>query len=241
MIRIHVINPNSTASMTDQIVRAAEAVRLEGFVIDAETAMGTPASIEGYTDEARAVPAMLAAIRAAEKRGASAHVIACFDDPGLAAAREVATGPVIGICQAAVQVAMTVATRFAVITTLPRSVPVIEDLVAQYGAASRCRRVRAVDLPVLALEADPKNARAKLLDEARTAIREDGVDAIVLGCAGMAELCEWLSREAGVPVIDGVVAAVKLAEALASGGFRTSKAGAYAYPRDKSGDVVTTH
>ncbi|WP_429810526.1 aspartate/glutamate racemase family protein [Ensifer sp. B1-9] len=238
-MRIHVINPNSTASMTDQIVRAAEAVRLEGFVIDAETAMGTPASIEGYADEARAVPAMLAAIRAAEKRGASAHVIACFDDPGLAAAREVATGPVIGICQAAVQVAMTVATRFAVITTLPRSVPVIEDLVAQYGAASRCRRVRSVDLPVLALEADPKNARAKLLDEARIAIREDGVDAIVLGCAGMAELCEWLSREAGVPVIDGVVAAVKLAEALASGGFRTSKAGAYAYPRDKSGDVAT--
>ncbi len=238
MIRIHVINPNSTASMTDQIARAAEAVRSEGSVIDAETAIGTPVSIEGYADEAMSVPAMLAAIRAAEKRGASAHVIACFDDPGLAAAREVATGPVIGICQAAVQVAMTVATRFTVITTLPRSVPVIEDLVRQYGAAARCRRVRSVDLPVLALEVDPESARTKLLGEARAAIREDGVDAIVLGCAGMAELCDWLSREAGVPVIDGVVAAVKLAEALASGGFRTSKAGAYAYPRDKSGDVA---
>lgn len=238
MIRIHVINPNSTASMTDQIARAAEAVRSEGSVIDAETAIGTPVSIEGYADEAMSVPAMLAAIRAAEKRGASAHVIACFDDPGLAAAREVATGPVIGICQAAVQVAMTVATRFTVITTLPRSVPVIEDLVRQYGAAARCRRVRSVDLPVLALEVDPERARTKLLGEARAAIREDGVDAIVLGCAGMAELCDWLSREAGVPVIDGVVAAVKLAEALASGGFRTSKAGAYAYPRDKSGDVA---
>lgn len=53
--------------------------------------------------------------------------------------------------------------------------------------------------------------------------------------------CAIGSREAGVPVIDGVVAAVKLAEALASGGFRTSKAGAYAYPRDKSGDIATTH
>lgn len=114
----------------------------------------------------------------------------------------------------------------------------IEDLVKQYGAAARCRRVRSVDLPVLALEADPESARTKLLGEARAAIREDGVDAIVLGCAGMAQLCDWLSREAGVPVIDGVVAAVKLAEALASGGFRTSKAGAYAYPLDKSGDVA---
>ncbi|MEI2298803.1 aspartate/glutamate racemase family protein [Ensifer sp. MJa1] len=238
-MRIHVINPNSTVSMTAQIARAAEAARSEGSVIDAQTAADTPASIEGYCDEAMAVPAMLAAIRSVEERGASAHVIACFDDPGLAAAREVACGPVIGICQAAVQVAMTVATRFAVITTLPRSVPVIEDLVVHYGAGSRCRRVRAVDLPVLALEADPQSARMKLLNEARAAIREDGVDAIVLGCAGMAELCAWLSRETGVPVVDGVAAAVKLAEALASAGFRTSKAGAYATPRDKSGDLET--
>ncbi|CAN7264031.1 aspartate/glutamate racemase family protein [Rhizobium sp. LjRoot30] len=238
MTRIHVINPNSTASMTAQIARAAEAIRAEGTEIDAVTATGTPASIEGYADEAMAVPGMLAAIRAAEARGATAHVIACFDDPGLAAAREVATGPVIGICQAAVQVAVTVASRFSVITTLPRSVPVIEDLIAGYGAGNRCRRVRAVDLPVLSLESDPHIARSRLLAEARLSIREDGVDAIVLGCAGMAEHCDWLSREAGVPVIDGVTAAVKLAEALTGGGFRTSKAGAYAFPRDKAGDLA---
>ncbi|MBL0373541.1 aspartate/glutamate racemase family protein [Rhizobium sp. KVB221] len=237
-MRIHVINPNSTASMTAQIAHAAEAARAEGTVIEAVTSIGGPASIEGYSDEAMAVPAMLAAIRSAEARGASAHVIACFDDPGLAAAREVASGPVIGICQAAVQVAVTVAARFSVITTLPRSVPVIEDLIAHYGAAARCRRVRAVDLPVLALEANPATARTRLLAEARAALREDGVDAIVLGCAGMAELCDWLSRETGVPVIDGVTAAVKLAEALAGGGFRTSKVGAYAFPRDKTGDQV---
>lgn len=238
MIRIHVINPNSTASMTEQIARAADAAKSAGTEIDAVTAKGTPASIEGYSDEAMAVPSMLSAIRAAEARGASAHVIACFDDPGLAAAREVAAGPVIGICQAAVQVAVTVAARFSVITTLPRSVPVIEDLVAHYGAAHRCRRVRSVDLPVLSLEADAGTARSRLLAEARAALREDGVDAIVLGCAGMAELCDWLSQEIGIPVIDGVTAAVKLAEALASGGFRTSKAGAYAFPRDKSGDLA---
>ena len=241
MIRIHVINPNSTASMTAQVARAAEAVRAEGTIIDAATGIGSPASIEGYADEAMSVPSMLSAIRAAEARGATAHVIACFDDPGLAAAREIATGPVVGICQAAVQVAVTIASRFSVITTLPRSVPVIEDLVAHYGASGRCRKVRAVDLPVLSLEADPAIARERLLSEARAAIREDGVDAIVLGCAGMAELCDWLTKEAGVPVIDGVTAAVKLAEALAGGGFRTSKAGAYAFPRDKSADLSPSH
>lgn len=237
-MRIHVINPNSTAAMTRTIADAARMAASPGTDIDAETGMGTPPSIEGYRDEAMAVPALLAAILRAEARGADAHVIACFDDPGLAAAREVATAPVIGICQAALQVAMTISTRFSVITTLPRSVPVIEDLVAAYGAAHRCRRVRAVDMPVLALDADPATARARLFEETRLAMDQDRAEAIVLGCAGMTDLCDWLSQTAGIPVIDGVTAATRLAEALAGAGYRTSKAGAYAYPRDKSADMI---
>lgn len=198
---------------------------------------GAPASIEGYRDEAMAVPAMLDAIIEAERHGAQAHVIACFDDPGLAAAREVAAGPVIGICQAAVQVAMTLATRFSVITTLPRSIPVIEDLIIAYGANQRCRRVRAVNMPVLALEADPDGARSRLLAEMRLAVEQDGAELIVLGCAGMADLCGWLSAQAGIPVIDGVTAATRLAEAMIGAGYRTSKVGAYAYPRDNNADL----
>lgn len=238
MMRIHVVNPNSTPSMTAQIERAALAAKNPQTTILAVTAAGSPPSIEGFADEAHSVPAMLSAIRRAEREGVSAHVIACFDDPGLGAAREIAAAPVIGICQAAVQFATTVAVRFSIVTTLPRSVPIIEDLVAAYGAGRQCRRVRAVDMPVLALEADPARARARLLAETRNAIAEDGAEAIVLGCAGMAELCEWLSREAGVPVIDGVTAAVKLAEAISGAGYRTSKVGAYAFPRDKEGDLL---
>lgn len=237
MTRIHVVNPNSTRAMTAQIERAALAAKSPGTLVMAVTAAGSPPSIEGFADEAQSVPAMLAAIRQAEREGVSAHVIACFDDPGLGAAREIASAPVIGICQAALQFAMTLAARFSIITTLPRSVPIIEDLVAAYGADRRCRRVRAVDMPVLALEADPATARARLLAETRRAVAEDGAEAIVLGCAGMAELCDWLSREAGVPVIDGVTAAVKLAEAMSGAGYRTSKVGAYAFPRDKAGDL----
>lgn len=238
-MRIHVINPNSTATMTHTIAQAARAAASPGTKIDAETGTSTPASIEGYRDEAMAVPAMLQAIIAAEARGAVAHVIACFDDPGLAAAREVAKGPVIGICQAALQVAMTLAARFSVITTLPRSVPVIEDLVRAYGAGHHCRKVRAVNLPVLALDTDPATARARLLAETRLAIEQDGAEAIVLGCAGMADLCSWLSHTVGIPVIDGVTAATRLAEAMAGAGYLTSKTGAYAYPRDKSADKMT--
>tara|TARA_R110002020_G_scaffold34066_26_gene103765 strand:+ start:35707 stop:36432 length:726 start_codon:yes stop_codon:yes gene_type:complete len=234
-MRIHVINPNSTASMTAQIGRAAELAASPGTTIDLVTASGTPVSIEGYADEALAVPAMLSAIRAAEARGATAHVIACFDDPGLHAAREVASGPVIGICQAALQVAMTLSSRFSVVTTVSRSVPIIEDLVNGYGAGRHCRRVRAIDLPVLALEQDMPRSCSLIAAEIRAARHHDGVEAIVLGCAGMAELCERLTAETGVPVIDGVTAAVRLAEAMIGMGYGTSKLGGYAWPNNKTG------
>ncbi|WP_127107780.1 aspartate/glutamate racemase family protein [Pararhodobacter zhoushanensis] len=233
-MKIFVVNPNSTASMTETIRLSAVRAAAPGTQITVATVAGAPASIEGYADEARAVPGTLDAIRLAEAQGAQATVIACFDDPGLSAAREVATGPVIGICQAGIQVAMTIAARFSIVTTLPRSVPIIEDLVDAYGASRQCRSVRSVNLPVLALEEDPETAFARLRTEIRRAINEDGAEAVVLGCAGMAEMCRALQLETGVPVIDGVSAAVKLAEAMVGGGFATAKTGSFAFPRDKS-------
>lgn len=233
-MHILLINPNSTASMTDQIRESARRSAFPGTVIEAVNPAGTPASIEGHADEAVSVPALLDAIRAGEARGALGFVIACFDDPGLAAAREVASGPVVGLCQAATHVATIIAARFSVVTTLPRSVPIIEDLLRQYGAAHKCRSVRSVDMPVLALEAEPVLAEERLMREIEAARDLDGAEAIVLGCAGMSDLCARLQARSGMPVIDGVSAAVKLAEGLVGGGYRTSKIGAYDYPRPKS-------
>lgn len=240
-MRIMVINPNSTVSMTAQIRKSAEGCAGSGTVIEAANPINTPRSIEGYADEARAVPALLDLIEDGQERGAQGFVIACFDDPGLAAAREVARGPVVGICQAAVQVAVTIANRFSIVTTLPRSVPIIEDLVASYGASARCRSVRAVDMPVLALEAEPELAESRLLREIEAARDIDGAEIIILGCAGMSELCDRLAAKSGVPVIDGVVAAVKLVEGLVAAGYATSKLGSYNFPRvkDESGPDAT--
>jgi allantoin racemase len=232
-LRILLINPNSTQSMTDQAERSARSAALPTTVIEAINPTDTPRSIEGHADEAMAVPSMLKLIREGETKGFDAYVVACFDDPGLDAAREVAGGPVFGICQAAVQVAMTISKRFSIVTTLPRSVPIIEDLVQEYGATHHCRRVRSIDMPVLALEENACHTEDTLVQEIERAKREDHAEAIVLGCAGMSELCERLEQRCGLPVIDGVTAAVKLAEAYVSAGYRTSKAGAYDYPRVK--------
>jgi allantoin racemase len=112
-------------------------------------------------------------------------------------------------------------------------VPVIEHNLMKYGLASRCANVRASDVAVLELEKPGSGARRRISAEIARAVKEDHAEAIVLGCAGMADLAADLSREHGVPVVDGVVSAVKLAEGLSSLGLRTSKLGSYAAPRAK--------
>ena len=126
-----------------------------------------------------------------------------------------------------------IATSFSVVTTLPRSVPIVEELALRYGMERHLRRVRAADIPVLALEEDGGSARNRVRDEVVLAVEQDRCEAVILGCAGMADLTAWLSEETGVPVIDGVVAAVKLVEALVGAGYGTSKVGAYAAPNPK--------
>lgn len=233
-LRIHILNPNTTVSMTDKIAAAARAVAGAGTeIVPATSAMG-PASIEGYYDDALALPGLLAAIAAAEVDTVDAHIIACFDDTGVDAARSLAGAPVIGIGEAGFHMASLIAHRFAVVTTLSRSIAVIETNLQRYGLDRRCCGVRAADVAVLELEDAASDARARVSREIGRAICDDRAEAVVLGCAGMADLAKALSDEHGVPVIDGVASAVVMAEGLVRVGLHTSKAGPYAAPRPKA-------
>ncbi len=231
-MRIALINPNTTASMTRKMAAAAAAVAAPSTEIDAITATIGPASIEGYYDEALAVPGLLAALRKAEAAGADAAIIGCFDDTGLDAARAMSAIPVLGLCEAALSLASFIAKRISVVTTDARARVPIEELVARHGMAGRVR-VRAAGIPVLELENPRSSAVPRLKEEIVQALEADHAEAIVLGCAGMADLAASLQQQFAVPVIDGVVAAVKQAEALVSLGLKTSKRGAYAFPAQK--------
>ncbi|MBR0993222.1 aspartate/glutamate racemase family protein [Bradyrhizobium japonicum] len=233
-MRLHVVNPNTTASMTAKIAAAARAVALPGTEIDARQPTMGPVSIEGFYDEAFAVPGMLGCIRDADRDGAEAHIIACFDDTGLDAARAVAKAPVVGIGEAGFHMASLLAARFAVVTTLGVSIVPIEHNLKKYGLAERCTRVRAAEVPVLALEARNTEALTKISAEIAAAIRDDRAEAIVLGCAGMADLAAEFAATHGLPVVDGVAAAVTLAESLVRLGLKTSRLGPYAPPRSKA-------
>lgn len=217
-MKLLVVNPNSTASMTAKIGAMARVVASAGTDIVATNPAVGPESIEGYFDEAFSVPGMLNEIR--RHPGMGGYIIACFDDTGLDAARCIADAPVIGIGEAAFHMASLLAHRFGVVTTLPRSIPAIENNLLRYGLAGRCAKVRAADVPVLDLE----HAQGRVMDNISTEIirllEEDGAEAIVLGCAGMADLASTLSQRFGVPVLDGVACAVKLAEGAAAMGLR---------------------
>lgn len=233
-MRLLLINPNTTQAMTERIGAAARRVAAPGTQIVAVSPRMGPASIEGHYDEALAVPGLLEEVRAGEREGAGGYVIACFGDPGLDAAREIARGPVLGIAEAAMHAASFVATGFSVVTTLERTCVIARRLVERYGMREACRGIRGTALAVLDLEKPESGAYARILDECRRALREDRSGAIVLGCAGMADLCERLTGELGVPVIDGVGAAVKFVEGLAALGLGTSKQGDYAAPLAKA-------
>ncbi|HZT55598.1 MAG TPA: aspartate/glutamate racemase family protein [Burkholderiaceae bacterium] len=234
-MQIRVINPNTTARMTALIDAAARAAAAPGTEITAvNPSFGAP-SIECHHDDVWAAAGVAEQVRLGEADGGvDAYVIACFGDPGLHAARELARGPVIGIAEAAFHAASLVATGFSVVTTLTRTCVIAEHLVLQYGFERRCRGIHGTDLAVLELDDPASGAYARILACAQQALAHDRSGAIVLGCAGMAELCHRLTAELGVPVIDGVAAAVKFAEALVALSLRTSKHGDYAWPPAKA-------
>jgi allantoin racemase len=232
-MQLLIINPNTTASMTAKIGTSARVVANPGTEVTTVNPNKGPVSIEGFYDEAFSVPGLIEEIKKGEAQGYDGYIVACFDDPGLAVARTITDRPVVGICEAAIHMATLVALRFCIITTMQRSVAGVEELVRRYGVTDRCR-VRWIEASVLDFETPGTDAAAQLHSEVRKAVREDNAEAVLLGCAGMADLAGALTQEFALPVIDGVAAAVKLAEAMIGLGLKTSKVGGYGTPPAKA-------
>jgi allantoin racemase len=226
MSRITVINPNTSPELTATITAAAEAVApAQVRVTGLNPPTGVP-SVESHAEEAVAAVGILDVVRRAQS-DTDAYVIACFGDTGVAAAREVATCPVVGMTEAALQTACLVAHRFVVITLPPRTIAHSDRVIAHLGLRDRCS-VRAVDVEV----ADLVDGSTHLLDTfartARAAIDTEYAEAVVLGCAGLADLVDPLTAALNVPVIDGVAAGVNIAAGLVAMGLNTSRANTFA-------------
>ena len=232
-MRIQVITPNTCLEMTQSIAESAIKVAADSTEIIAVSPSQGVASIEGHYDEAIASFHLLELVKQGQSQHVDGHIIACFGDPALDAARELTDAPVIGIAEAAFHMATLIATKFSIVTTLKRTKIIAEHLLHQYGYSHKCEKIHCIDLPVLDLEKNEKETYEKLLETCLRAKENDGVGAIVLGCGGMSKHVESISKQLNIPVIDGVTAAVKLLEALHGLGLRTSKWGDYDYPNQK--------
>ncbi|MFT4021466.1 MAG: aspartate/glutamate racemase family protein [Acinetobacter sp.] len=233
-MKIKIINPNTTQSMTDKIAQSAHAVAHRETEIIAVSPIMGPATIESYYDEALSAVGVLDEIRQGEQHGIDAYILACFGDPALYAARELTTAPVLGIAEVAMHMASFISPAFSVVTTLQRTVNMSWHLAERYGMTRFCKNVRACEIAVADLEHPESDAFKIILNECKLALKEDATDCIVLGCAGMSDLCLQLQQKLGVAVIDGVTAAVKQAEALVALQLKTTQRGDWALPPKKN-------
>jgi len=233
-MRIKIINPNTTLGMTRTIGEAGRSVARPGTEVIAVSPAFGPASIESHYDEFLCAPGLIDEVRRGEDEGFDAFIVACFGDPALHACREITRKPVVGIAEAALYTASILAARFSILTLIPRVRTLVEEMVAGYGFTHRLASIRTTPLHVLDADTDPQACLELLAVEARKAKEEDGAEAILLGCAGFADFADRIERELDIPVLDGVVCAVKLAEGIVELGKRTSAHLTYSRPEPKA-------
>lgn len=232
-MKILVVNVNTTQSITDSIVVAARDVATPGTEVVGITPDFGAESIEGNFESYLSAVGVMSKV-AAYGEPFDAVIQAGYGEHGREGLQELLEVPVIDITEAAASTAMFLGRNYSVVTTLDRTVPLIEDRLKLSGLLDRCASVRASGLAVLQLEADPAAARNAVLHQAQLAVEQDRAEVIVLGCGGMAGLDRQIRDRLGVPVVDGATAAVLIAENLVRLGLRTSKVRTYAPPREKA-------
>ncbi len=207
---IFIVNPNSSQTVTDGIDRTVEPMRATCPVpIVCRTLAEGPKGIETQAHVDGVVTPLLAHCAALEDQ-ASAFVVACFSDPGLAALREQSSRPVLGIAESAVLTAMMTGQRFGIISILSRSIPRHMRYLGAMGVMDRLAGDLPLELGIAELaDRDRTFARLKTVG---AALRDDkGADVVILGCAGMTAFRADLEAELGRPVIEPCQAAAAMA------------------------------
>lgn len=191
-------------------------------VVDTEDG---PFSIESAYEEMLSVPGALRGIQRAEADGYDAVIIGCFGDPGLEAAREIVSIPVIGPGEASLLLAAGLGHRFSVVTILDNVVASQEFQAYKAGVKDKLASVVPTNIPVLELMADPATSQRRVVELGQHAITNHRADTLVLGCMTMSflDVADEVARTLRVPVINAAKAALKAAEAQVAMGLSHSK------------------
>jgi len=232
-MKIMVINPNTSESMTDHLRAELTRIKRSDTTLTVVCPDQGPETIECSYDEACAIPPTLAFVKKANQEGYDAVILACFSDPGLDAAKEISEIPVIGMEESALHMAAMLGARFSIITPRRERIPNRREHVYMRGMDHFLASVRSLDLSVAETDADPKRTKKRVLQVAKAAAEEDGAEVVILGCAGMAGYAPELESKLGIRILDPSAVALKVAEAMVDLGLRHSKVGLFAPPPRK--------
>ncbi len=200
-----------------------------GWTMEAWEVVGGPTSIESAYEEYLSVPGAIDRLVEAERAGFDGAVLGCFGDPGIEAAREMVSMPVVGPGEAAMLFAASLGHRFSIVTVLDSLNALLERLAWQVGVDRKLASVRTIGVPVEELGRDPEETFTRMVREGEAAREHDRADVIIMGCMTMAfqDRHRDMARILGIPVINPLHASVKMMQALCELGLRHSRT---AYP-----------
>ena len=233
-MKIMVINPNTSKSMTDHLRHELAKIKRQDTDLTVVCPDRGPETIESAYDEAYAMPPTLELVKRANREGYQAVILACFSDPALEPAKEISQIPVVGIEESTLHMAAMLGARFCVVTPSQHRIPSKRTHVHKHGLDYFLASIRSLDLSVAETDADPEKTKRRVLEVAQKAVEEDGAEVIILGCAGMAGYAQEIEKKLKVKVLDPSSVALKMAEAMADLGLTHSKRALFATPPEKT-------
>lgn len=232
-MKILIINPNTSESMTEKIRAVAEAAKRDDCEVTVICPARGPVTLESSYDEAYAIAPTIDLVKQANKEDYDGIILACFCDVGVEAAKEISSISVFGLEETTLSIALLLGAKFGILTEKRPRVAMKELHVRRHGLLERLASIRPLELSVAELDADPERTKAAGLALARRMVEEDGAEVIIMGCAAMAGYSGEIERELQVPVLDPLVVTLKVTEALVDMGLTHSRVGLYAPPTPK--------
>ena len=230
-MKLAIVNPNSSETVTGAIMESARRAASPSTELIGLTTKGGTRNIDSAFGDYLSGAAMIrTCLDAVDLHAPDGVVLAGFGRVGIDALKEALAIPVVSIAEASMAVACLLGHRFTTLTMLRQFIPYQQDLVRLYGFESKCASVRAINVNVEECVTNRERTLAELTAEIRKIVAEDRAEVVILGCAGLCGYDAELSRLAGIPVLDPVTVAVRVAESFVALGLAQSKIRKFAHP-----------
>jgi len=231
-MKILVANPNTSSGITDRLVAAGRLVAGPGTELLPMTASRGVPYIATRAEAAIGSAVFLEML--AERRGTfDAAICAAFGDQGLGGARELFDFPVVGMAEAAMLVACTLGRSFGIVSFSKSLEPWFAEIVAWHGLSGRCAAIRTLDEAFKSIDEVQEEKEQRLVELANRTVANDQADVIILAGAPLAGLADKIRERVPVPLVDGIQAAVVLAEGLVRLKPRKATTGTFRRPGPK--------